>query len=121
MAKRYPGMNGPSKPGLMPGMNRDEQQKGVPDEGTLPRSKPEVIDRAGIDGTRHIDKHGLKGGLGEMYNALPPGMNIEEQPNASIRKQPFLRFKGLSADGIVRADAENFGAGGGWHREGEDV
>jgi hypothetical protein len=109
-------MSGTSKSGLMPGMNPREQRPRT--SSPFPRSKSEPLDRAGINGRCH-DKGGTESGLDARFNRLPPGMNIEDQRTAKIKPQPYLVFEGYSADGVVRADNHNHGAGAGYRVKGK--
>lgn len=77
-----------------PGMLEDEQEKGRPDEGVLPSSGGEVLDKAGIKNTGYLTKKGTPSGLDARFNYLPPGMDIEDQRNADIRGQKQINYEG---------------------------
>lgn len=64
------------------------------DEGVLPNSGGESLDKDGVKNTGYITKKGLEFGADAFYNVLPPGMNIEDQENIDSRKQPFYEYSG---------------------------
>lgn len=71
------------------------------DEGVLPSSGGEVLDKAGIMDSGYLVKKGLEFGIDAFYNTLPPGMDIEDQENADIRKMEakYVTDLGYPGDG----------------------
>lgn len=58
------------------------------------RSGGSTVEKDGIDNTSYITKKGLVYGANAFYNTLPPGMDIEDQENADIRKEPQKDYHG---------------------------
>jgi len=64
-----------------------------PDENTLPGSKGDVLDRAGIQSGGYLNKKGTPSGFsasssgvtGHIFNQLPPGTDIEDQSVADVK------------------------------------
>jgi hypothetical protein len=86
---------------MYPGMNSTEQETGIKDEGVLPKSGGQTLDKAGINDSGFITKKGTPEGLDARFNYLPPGMNIEDQQNADIRDDGKVKIwsGGLSYPG----------------------
>lgn len=53
-----------------------------------------TLDKSGIDNNGYIVKKGLEFGVQANYNSLPPGMDIEDQENADIRKETMITWGG---------------------------
>jgi len=70
------------------------RESSLPDVGTLPSSGGETLDRDGIKDSGYLDKKGTPSGERAMFNALPPGTNIEDQAVADIREQPMKSWTG---------------------------
>ncbi len=72
--------------------------RGSNEGSPLPSSGGEVLDRAGIKDTGYITK---KAGIPTdgKFNVLPPGMNIDDQPNADIRSLPYKEVVNKSYPG----------------------
>lgn len=64
------------------------------DEGVLPKSGGESLDKDGIDDVGFITKKGLAYGPDAFYNTLPPGMDIEDQENIDSRRMPMREYEG---------------------------
>lgn len=76
-------------------------KKGNTESSPLPGSGGQVLDRAGIKNSGYIVK---KSGIPDPhastgFNVLPPGMEIEDQPNADIRAMPYKEVTGKSYPG----------------------
>lgn len=77
-------------------MKKKGSNEGVP----LPSSGGEVLDRAGIKDTGYIvKKGGIPDPMSNHFNVMPPGMDIEDQPNADIRALPYKEVVGKSYPG----------------------
>jgi hypothetical protein len=63
-------------------------------DSLVPKSGGQVLDRAGVDNNNYIVKKGLEFGVEAQYNSLPPGMDIEDQENADIRKMEQKNYSG---------------------------
>lgn len=64
------------------------------DEGVLPRSGGQSVEKDGIDDTGYLTKKGLAYGPQAFYNTLPPGMDIEDQENIDSRKMEMCEYEG---------------------------
>jgi hypothetical protein len=111
MAK-LPGMSGRASGNKYPGMTDREQRERF--SSPLPKSKAEVLERAGFGNRGYLDKKGTKSGLDATFNHLPPGMEIGDQRVADINKQKFYRYEGF-AEGYT---GDGFHAG---YREEDEV
>ena len=60
----------------------------------LPRSGGKATSKDGIDDSGYIEKKGTPSGESAKFNALPPGMNIENQEVAHIEPMEMKTFKG---------------------------
>jgi hypothetical protein len=69
------------------------------DMNVLPSSGGEVLDKAGIRDSGYLVKKDLPYGINVFYNTLPPGMDIEDQEIADIRKQECKYVTDLSYPG----------------------
>jgi len=72
------------------------------DENVLARTKQPSVDDAGINNTGYLVKKGTPYGVNAFFNTLPPGMDIEDQEIADIRKQELkdiVDHRGYSGDG----------------------
>jgi len=76
-------------------MKRHEM-KGDPfaDQNVLPTSGIEVLDKAGIKNNGYLVKKDIPYGVNAFFNTLPPGMDIEDQETADIRKQEIKNYSG---------------------------
>jgi hypothetical protein len=81
------------------------------DVGVLPDSAKVVGDeRVGICNHDYLTKKGLvEGGANVMLHSLPPGMNIEDQENADIRKMPMKTVTAMGYPGDGWTDGEDRG------------
>lgn len=72
-----------------------------PDEGTLPSSKGQPLDRAGIQPSGYLDKKGTPQGQsvsptgvsGHIFNQLPPGTDIGEQSVSDVSRTQSMKIK----------------------------
>jgi hypothetical protein len=65
------------------------------DENVLPdSSKIRGNEMVGIKDSGYLAKKGIPYGVNAMFNTLPPGMDIEDQENADIRKEPLKVYSG---------------------------
>jgi hypothetical protein len=71
----------------------------VPDVNVLPTVEGPVLDKAGIKDEGYITKKGLTDGVNVFYNSLPPGMDIEDQETADIRKMSMKTVTALGYPG----------------------
>ena len=65
-------------------------------------------ERVGIQDAGYLVKKGLTFGVNAMYNSLPPGMDIEDQELADIRKEDMVVYSGgvsYPGDGWTRKQA----------------
>lgn len=58
------------------------------------RSGGGAVEKDGIDNSHYIVKKGLDFGVNAFYNSLPPGMDIDDQENADIRKEEVKTYSG---------------------------
>lgn len=58
------------------------------------RSGGQAVEKDGINNDAYITKKGLAYGNGAFYNTLPPGMDIEDQETADIRKMTQKDYNG---------------------------
>jgi hypothetical protein len=66
----------------------------------FPRSGGKSIDKDGVDTAGYITKKGTPSGEDARFNALPPGMNIDDQKVAEINSLPMKEWNGgLSYEG----------------------
>lgn len=63
-------------------------------DSVVPRSVGKVLDKAGVNNNDYIVKKGCPSGVQAMFNTLPPGMDIEDQENADIRKMETKMYGG---------------------------
>lgn len=84
------------------------------DVGVLPDSAKVVGDeRVGICNEGYLTKKGLvEGGANVMLHSLPPGMNIEDQENADIRKMPMKTVTAMGYPGDGWTDGADYGRPG---------
>lgn len=68
--------------------------KNLPDVGVLPKSGGSSLDKDGINDMGYLDKKGTPSGNGAMFNALPPGTNIEDQAVCDIRSEELKIYSG---------------------------
>jgi hypothetical protein len=68
--------------------------KMIPDEGVLPKSGGGSLDKDGVDNEGYINKKDTPAGVNAFFNSLPPGMEIDDQELADIRKMPMLAYRG---------------------------
>jgi hypothetical protein len=67
----------------------------------------------GIKDSGYLTKKGLvEGGANVMLHSLPPGMDIEDQENADIRKMPMKTITALGYPGDGWTDGEDRGRPG---------
>ena len=67
----------------------------------------------GIKDSGYLTKKGLEeGGANVMLHSLPPGMDIEDQENADIRKMPFKTITAMGYPGDGWTDGEDRGRPG---------
>lgn len=64
------------------------------DEGVLPRSGGESVDKTGVNDTGYLVKKGTPFGADVMFNSLPPGSDILDQEVADIRQEPLKTWTG---------------------------
>lgn len=64
------------------------------DEGVLPRSGGQSVEKDGINDTGYLTKKGIDYGPNAFYNTLPPGMDIEDQENIDSRDMPTREYAG---------------------------
>lgn len=76
-----------------------KSMKAKPDVGVLPTTGGPVLDKAGIKDVGYLDKKGTPSGPGAMFNALPPGTDIEDQKVADIRSMEMKTVTGLGFPG----------------------
>lgn len=81
------------------------------DVNVLPDSAKMVgNERVGICDNGYLTKKGLEeGGANVMLHSLPPGMNIEDQENADIRKMPMKTITAMGYPGDGWTDGEDRG------------
>jgi len=95
MATAVLGGSAPSKEDVVKSANakggKRHELKGqeYADESVLPKTKQPSVDDAGINNTGYLVKKGTPYGVSALFNTLPPGMDIEDQEIADIRKQPM--------------------------------
>lgn len=92
------------------GQKRHEMKnQDLADYDVLPDSAEMVgNERVGIEDRGYLVKKGLDFGVNAMYNSLPPGMDIEDQENADIRKEDMVVYSGgisFPGDGWTRKQA----------------
>lgn len=63
-------------------------------DSLVPKSVGKVLDKAGVNNTDYIAKKGVPYGVQAQFNSLPPGMDIEDQENADIRKMELKNYSG---------------------------
>ena len=61
----------------------------LPDSAEIRRNEMVGVRNAG-----YLAKKNLEYGVNAMYNTLPPGMDIEDQENADIRKMELYTYEG---------------------------
>jgi hypothetical protein len=67
----------------------------------------------GIKDSGYLTKKGLvEGGANVMLHSLPPGMDIEDQENADIRKMPMKTITAMGYPGDGWTDGEDLGRPG---------
>jgi hypothetical protein len=67
----------------------------------------------GIKDSGYLTKKGLvEGGANVMLHSLPPGMNIEDQENADIRKMPMKTITAMGYPGDGWTEGEDRGRPG---------
>jgi len=67
----------------------------VADVGVLPDSAEMAHNEmVGVRNSGYLVKKGLEYGVNAFYNSLPPGMDIEDQENADIRKMDLYAYEG---------------------------
>lgn len=67
----------------------------------------------GIKDSGYLTKKGLnEGGANVMLHSLPPGMDIEDQENADIRKMPMKTVTAMGYPGDGWTDGEDTGRPG---------
>jgi hypothetical protein len=64
------------------------------DEGVLPNSGGETVDKTGIKDTGYLVKKGTPSGSNVMFNTLPPGSDILDQEVADIRVEELKTWSG---------------------------
>jgi hypothetical protein len=69
------------------------------DVGVLPGSGGPSLDKAGIKNEGYLTKKGTPSGKSAMFNALPPGSNIDDQALADIRELPYKEVVSKSYPG----------------------
>lgn len=72
------------------------------DESVLKKTAQTSVDDAGINNTGYLVKKGTPYGVNAFFNTLPPGMDIEDQELADIRKmelKDIVDHTGYSGDG----------------------
>lgn len=92
------------------GQKRHEMKRqALADEEVLPESAElQGNEMVGIQDNGYLTKKGLEFGVNAFYNSLPPGMDIEDQENADIRKEDLVTYTGglgYPGDGWVRPRA----------------
>jgi hypothetical protein len=63
-------------------------------DSLVAKSIGKVLDRAGVNNNDYIVKKGVPFGVQALFNSLPPGMDIEDQENADIRKMEMETYSG---------------------------
>ena len=77
------------------GKRHEMKRQALADEEVLPDSAEMVgNERVGIQDNGYLVKKQLEYGPSAMYNSLPPGMDIEDQENADIRKEDMVIYSG---------------------------
>lgn len=95
------GGNAPSKDDIIRsanargGMRHEMKKQPLADADVLPDSTELLGDeRVGIRDHGYLAKKGLEFGANALYNSLPPGMDIEDQELADIRKMELRTYDG---------------------------
>ena len=70
------------------------KESSLPDVGVLPSSGGQAVEKTGIKDAGYLDKKGTPSGESAKFNAMPPGMNIEDQAVCDIREQPMKTYSG---------------------------
>jgi hypothetical protein len=107
IATKVSGGNAPSKEDIVKSANarggkrHEMKAESYADEKVLPGSAHMAgNEMVGIKDSGYLTKKGLvEGGANVMLHSLPPGMDIEDQENADIRKMPFKTITGLGYPG----------------------
>jgi hypothetical protein len=83
----------------------DDKGQALADVGVLADSDRMVNDeRVGIYNHDYLVKKNLQFGVQALYNALPPGMDIEDQENCDIRTMPMKTVTSMGYPGDGWAD-----------------
>jgi len=114
------GGRNPSKEAVMKSANarggKRHEMKGdrYADVNVLPDSAHmEGNEMVGIKDDGYLTKKGLiEGGANVMLQSLPPGMDIEDQENADIRKMPFKTVTAMGYPGDGWTDGMDYGRPG---------
>ena len=76
-----------------------DESGGMADVGVLPSSGGGSLDKAGIRNEGYLNKKGTPSGKTAMFNALPPGMNIEDQALLDYNELPYKEVTSKSYPG----------------------
>lgn len=107
------GMATPKRGGAMPsakdvvasanargGKRHEMKSEQYADEKVLPTSaRMARNEMVGIKDSDYLVKKDIPYGVTAMFNSLPPGMDIEDQENADIRKMPFKTVTAMGYPG----------------------
>lgn len=95
------GGSAPSKEAIVKSANARAQTRhemkgrSLADVDVLPDSSKMTKDeKVGIKDDGYLVKKGLEFGVTAHYNSLPPGMDIEDQETADIRKMELVTYSG---------------------------
>lgn len=111
-ATEFFGGSAPSKEDIIRSANARAQKRHevknqpLADLDVLPTSDEMLGDeRVGVRNSGYLSKKELEFGANAMYNSLPPGMDIEDQEIADIRRQELRVYDGglgYEGDGWVK-------------------
>lgn len=76
-----------------------DESGGMADVGVLPHSGGASVDKTGIHNEGYLNKKGTPSGKSAMFNALPPGSNIDDQDLCDIREMPYKEVTSKSYPG----------------------
>lgn len=110
------GGRAPSKEDVVKSANarggKRHEMKGqhLADEMVLPDSAHMAgNEMVGIKDAGYLVKKEIDHGVTALFNSLPPGMDIEDQENADIRKMPMKTVTAMGYPGDGWTDGEDFG------------
>lgn len=116
ISTRQYGGSAPSNPDIVKSANargaKRHEMKGdsVADVNVLPNSAHMAgNEMVGIKDSGYLVKKGIAMGNDANFLSLPPGMDIEDQENADIRKMPMKTITAMGYPGDGWTDGEDFG------------